>query len=174
MASRGDLWSGLPFVGSVVLVNVPITVLADASLLAGKHAGWLVFPLGLASVLLSIMWLFATQRIVDARRNALAAIAESWHLVTGAGFWRVVGTLIVGGLCLAPVLIVFAVLLNIGSGWARVNWVSLVLTPLMGIFVTVMYFIANGERELIAAAAPPPSPRPAPDEPQPEVLPPRP
>lgn len=89
---------------------------------------------------LATIWAFATQKIVVEGRNAWAALAESVHLVRETGFWYVLAMILLGNIALTAVPVVGSIF---GSA---VILIQLMVAPVPVIFVTVMYFLLNGER----------------------------
>jgi hypothetical protein len=70
------------------------------------------------------------------------------------GFWRVLGVVLAGALCLMVVSVPLSVLASVLPGRAG-YLVQLVLGTLSGaliaVFTTVMYLLARGERDLVYA-----------------------
>ncbi len=85
------------------------------------------------------------------RENAFGGLWQSWMLVDHAGFWRVFGTLLLGYLCLLPLGIVGAAgeLISGRVGGVVTVVLSVITTPLVAVFTTLMYVLATGGRERI-------------------------
>lgn len=159
------LRGGFVFWAQVALAALLMDLLKKAvSLLLPLAVFQLAFLASLVTLVLGLLFLFYAQEVVVAGRNGLAALLESSRLVLRVGFWRVLGTYLLGVLCVAPFLAVVGVLavathLGLRAGWPlalAVFVITLVLGPWFAAFTTVMYCLAIGERGSLTAVVPAP------------------
>jgi hypothetical protein len=150
-----ELGCGLPFWPWVAAI-----VLLEESLDRGVHLIGSLWPVltpftGLAGFAITTLFVtvftFYAQEIVASGRDGFAALAESWRLVARTGVWRVLGNELLFFVCLLPVLFPeVALVAHFGAhsvaGAASSQLLTVVLTPLMASFTTVMYLLACGER----------------------------
>lgn len=155
-----DLGCGLPSWGWVALIVLGENlVLRLASVAGALWLGLLPFSvlarLAVGTAFFTVFLLYA-QVIVGQRRDALDALAGSWRLVVGAGFWRVLGNYLLFVLCLSPIMVA-TVLLSAhfharGLAEAQDQVVfGVVVGPLSAAFLTALYLLARGDRAAVEA-----------------------
>ena len=139
---------------------VATVVLFESLLDRGVHLAELLWPAltpltGLAGFAITLLFItvftFYAQEIVVRRHDGFAALAGSWRLVRRTGIWRVLGNELLFFACLLPILVpALALVAHFGAhsvaGAASSQLLSVVLTPLMLSFMTVLYLLASGKR----------------------------
>jgi hypothetical protein len=161
-ATLGDLKAGNPYWATVgaaaLLIRLVPTGLNTLSALPPPGAS---APLRVIATILDVAFsvavIFYVQQIVDAGRNGGAALLESWSVVRRVGFWNVLAVVVLGEICVVPVMVVtmlLGMLLPIGIRSAAIGFaITVILGPLVAAFATVMYFLATGARERLAVMA---------------------
>ena len=159
-----DLGCGLrywPWVTLVAFLLHVITTLMDLPglYLLGRPVFYILVTFTV-SLVVSTIFVFCVQEIVDARCNALTSLGASCRLVVRVGFWRVLGNYLLFGLCsLVPLSLAENLLevarfngLGILGAVAAQSLGSVVVAPLAVAFATVMYLLARGDRGQVEAA----------------------
>jgi hypothetical protein len=154
-----DIAGGLPFWGWAVVAGLLLRLLdamvATLSALVSSSVSPMLLVQTVVGVLVATACAFYAQMIVGERRNGAAALCDSFLLVRRAGFWSVLGMYILGGLCLLPVVIVFALVVvaftDEQSSLILQTGYSLVVGPLSVAFTTVLYVLARDERAELEA-----------------------
>jgi uncharacterized membrane protein len=145
-------------------VGLGESLFAKLTDVAGALWFFLLAPGALARLVVELafltVFLLYVQEIVDEHRNAVDALAGSWRLVLGAGFWRVVGNYVLFVVCVSPVMLamVFLIVRFGAYGLAEVP-VQLVFGAVVGslsaAFLTTLYLLARGERAAVEAVVGP-------------------
>jgi hypothetical protein len=142
-----DLGCGLRYWPAVLVANLVFYAVEGVVHLVG-----LIFflqvviglPLTIAVLLLDVVLVFRIQEVVEGGNNGLAALLASYRRVRRAGFLRVLRPLVVGVLCILPILAMVVVVANFAGHQAAGNATAMLLGivvegPLVAVFTTVLY-----------------------------------
>lgn len=138
-----DLGAGLPFLIWCVIGEAASSLLM---ILIFVRTNLFLF---LMALLVALPFVFYQQVVVDQRRAVVRAAAGSYLLVRGR-YLKVMGSLIVCFLCTTVIAVVIQLpLALVGLSLAAVVTGRMIAGPFATIFITVMYLLARGERDLV-------------------------